>query len=139
MIMNVKFRNAKSIAEFWRNWNLPVHRWCVRHLYKPLLIQWNLSPTAASFGIFFFSGLMHEYVISTSISMVCIHFLLGMTLQQPLDMATGNLHRTSPRLANSIVWLSLILGQSMLILLYYNDLIVRLRIQAAQLASQLKI
>ena len=25
------------LSRFWALWNLPVHRWCVRHLYKPLL------------------------------------------------------------------------------------------------------
>ena len=25
------------VKRFWSLWNLPVHRWCVRHLYKPLL------------------------------------------------------------------------------------------------------
>lgn len=26
--------NAKDIAEFWQLWNIPVHKWCVRHLYR---------------------------------------------------------------------------------------------------------
>ena len=29
--------NATNIVEFWRKWNLPVHSWCLRHVYKPLI------------------------------------------------------------------------------------------------------
>ena len=29
--------NTSVVSRFWALWNLPVHRWCVRHLYKPLL------------------------------------------------------------------------------------------------------
>merc|ERR1712004_904005 len=29
--------NSPNFSKFWQNWNLPVHRWCLRHLYKPLL------------------------------------------------------------------------------------------------------
>lgn len=62
-----------------------------------------------------------------------------MTIQQPLDMLTKNIHLTSKRLANSIVWLSLILGQSLLLLQYYNDIIVQMRVQAAEKAALLMI
>jgi hypothetical protein len=24
--------NARTIENYWRNWNLPVHHWCLRHL-----------------------------------------------------------------------------------------------------------
>ena len=119
--------NATTIGEFWRNWNVPIHRWCVRHLYKPMLIKGHFSGTVASFATFLVSGIFHEYIISVPLGMWCIHFALGMVLQQPLDMATANVHRTSRRLANSIVWLSLLLGQPLLLLLYYNDIIVQLR------------
>ena len=26
--------NARTIENYWRNWNLPVHHWCLRHLCK---------------------------------------------------------------------------------------------------------
>jgi diacylglycerol O-acyltransferase 1 len=29
--------NAKNVVEFWKKWNLPVHYWCLRHVYKPLV------------------------------------------------------------------------------------------------------
>lgn len=29
--------NCRTINEYWRLWNLPVHRFCLRHVYNPLL------------------------------------------------------------------------------------------------------
>ena len=26
--------NSNNVLEFWKTWNLPVHRWAVRHLFK---------------------------------------------------------------------------------------------------------
>ncbi|KAJ6220602.1 hypothetical protein RDWZM_006414 [Blomia tropicalis] len=59
--------NAKTISEFWRSWNIPIHRWCVRHLLKPLLIEGGVSSTFATFAIFLVSGIFHEYVISVPV------------------------------------------------------------------------
>lgn len=152
------FRNATSLNGFWKDWNKVVHRFLgrhslthfhfklistfvllVRHLFKPLLIEGGYSVTTASTFVFFVSGLFHEYFVSPPLGMFCFHFILGMTLQQPLDMATKNIHKTSRRLANMAVWFSLCLGQSLLLLQYYNDIIIRMRVQAAEEAAQLMI
>ena len=29
--------NSPNFSKFWQDWNLPVHRWFLGHLYKPLL------------------------------------------------------------------------------------------------------
>jgi diacylglycerol O-acyltransferase-1 len=29
--------NARTVAYFWRNWNIPVHKWLSRHIYRPLI------------------------------------------------------------------------------------------------------
>ena len=29
--------NAHDVQSFWKAWNIPVHKWCARHIYKPLL------------------------------------------------------------------------------------------------------
>lgn len=131
--------NAKTISEFWRSWNIPIHRWCVRHLLKPLLIEGGVSSTFATFAIFLVSGIFHEYVISVPLGMFCVHFIIAMVVQQPFDAITCNIHKTSTRTANSIVWLSLILGQPFLILLYYNDVITKMRVDAVEQASSLLI
>ena len=35
--LDLEILKSFVVKRFWSLWNLPVHRWCVRHLYKPLL------------------------------------------------------------------------------------------------------
>jgi len=28
--------NCRSLAEFWRTWNMPVHQWFLRHVSQPM-------------------------------------------------------------------------------------------------------
>lgn len=118
--------NAVTLSQFWNRWNRPVHLWCLRHLYKPLLIG-GYSKVTTAFVIFFISGIFHEFLVSVPLGMFSIHFIVGMTLQMVLELATAHVHKTSKRLANVIVWFSLCLGQSALILLYYNDIMLKIR------------
>ncbi|XP_063945683.1 diacylglycerol O-acyltransferase 1 isoform X2 [Daucus carota subsp. sativus] len=51
--------NAKSVDEYWRMWNMPVHKWMVRHVYFPCLR--NGIPKGVAFLIvFFISAVFHE-------------------------------------------------------------------------------
>lgn len=55
--------NSNNIDVFWRTWNLPVHRWAVRHLYWPIIDQ-GYSRSTASMMVFFLSAFFHEYMVS---------------------------------------------------------------------------
>ena len=44
-LINTRYPRC-CLFRFWSLWNLPVHRWCVRHLYKPLLHAGNSRTTA---------------------------------------------------------------------------------------------
>nr|GEU60264.1 diacylglycerol acyltransferase 1 [Tanacetum cinerariifolium] len=35
--------NAQTVEEYWRLWNMPVHKWIVRHLYFPCLPLYRCS------------------------------------------------------------------------------------------------
>ncbi|KAK9142302.1 hypothetical protein Syun_011702 [Stephania yunnanensis] len=51
--------NAKTVEEYWRMWNMPVHKWMVRHIYFPCLR--NGIPKGVSIVIaFFLSAVFHE-------------------------------------------------------------------------------
>jgi len=116
--------NANNIPRFWALWNLPVHRWCVRHLYKPLLRDGNSKMTAMLI-VFFTSAFFHEYLISVPLRLFKVWGFLGMMVQAPLfplslwvDKAMG------PRFGNALVWLSLIVGQPLAVMMYYHDYVV---------------
>ena len=76
-------RNSESITYFWQNWNIPVHKWCIRwvcawggdggawlgrpahcrlprrHFYKPMLRRGS-SKWAARTAVFLASAFFHE-------------------------------------------------------------------------------
>jgi len=116
--------NANNIAKFWSTWNLPVHRWCVRHLYKPLLHA-GCSKTTGMLVVFFTSAFFHEYLISVPLRVFKIWAFLGMMVQAPLFPFTKFVQRRiGPRMGNIMVWISLILGQPLAVMMYYHDFVV---------------
>lgn len=60
------FWNAETIQYFWQTWNIPVHRFCVRHVYKPL-VRNGYSRLTASLAVFLISAIFHEYLVSVSL------------------------------------------------------------------------
>ena len=55
--------NSATMEQFWRQWNLPVHRWCVQHIYLPLVSRGGAKLTGVMVT-FLFSAVLHEYLIS---------------------------------------------------------------------------
>ena len=55
--------NANNVNEFWRTWNMPVHRWALRHLYFPILGM-GYDKNVAACVVFFISAFFHEYLVT---------------------------------------------------------------------------
>lgn len=110
--------NSESVQYFWSNWNIPVHKWCVRHLYVPL-IALGLTKCQASTAVFFVSAFFHEYLVSVPLKMFRMWAFMGMLMQLPLARFVSAYFNSS--FANVAVWLSLIIGQPLCILMYYHD------------------
>ncbi|KAK9510109.1 hypothetical protein O3M35_004962 [Rhynocoris fuscipes] len=116
--------NSNNIDIFWRSWNLPVHRWAVRHLYIPLVEQ-GFSKTFASTSVFFISAFFHEYLVSVPLRTFKIWAFMGMMGQIPLSVFCKKIEaRFGGRWGNIIVWASLILGQPLCIMMYYHDYVI---------------
>ncbi|XP_037928335.1 diacylglycerol O-acyltransferase 1 [Teleopsis dalmanni] len=116
--------NANNIDTFWRTWNMPVHRWCVRHLYIPV-VQMGYSSRQASTIVFLISAFFHEYLVSVPLQTYKIWAFLGMMGQIPLSAISKFVERSlGPRMGNIIVWASIILGQPLCIMMYYHDYVV---------------
>uniref|UniRef100_H2YCG4 O-acyltransferase n=1 Tax=Ciona savignyi TaxID=51511 RepID=H2YCG4_CIOSA len=110
--------NAETIVYFWQAWNIPVHKWCVRHCYKPLL-SIGCPKFAAQVSVFLLSAFFHEYLVSIPLHMFKAWAFFGMTMQIPLSVFTSWVSkRFSSNYGNMIVWMSLILGQPVAILAY---------------------
>jgi len=116
--------NANNIPKFWALWNLPVHRWCVRHLYKPLL-RAGQSKTTAMLIVFFTSAFFHEYLISVPLRLFKVWGFLGMMVQAPLFPISIWVDKVlGARVGNALVWVSLIVGQPLAVMMYYHEYVV---------------
>lgn len=116
--------NANNIDTFWRTWNMPVHRWCVRHLYIPI-VEMGYSRNIASITVFFISAFFHEYLVSVPLKTFKIWAFMGMMGQLPLSYFAKWMEKNcGPRWGNMVVWASIILGQPLCIMMYYHDYVV---------------
>jgi len=111
--------NSVSVTYFWSNWNIPVHKWCLRHLYIPMLSR-GFTKFQASFIVFCVSAFFHEYLVSVPLKMFRIWAFSGMLFQLPFAMLVSKIENY-PQWSNTAVWLSLIIGQPLCILMYYHD------------------
>ena len=113
------FWNSESVSVFWKTWNIPVHRWAVRHVYKPF-VRNGFGRFTAAFAVFAVSAFLHEYLVSIPLKMFRLWACAGMLVQLPLSILSDK-YIKGGRAGNIVVWLSLILGQPMAILMYVHD------------------
>lgn len=103
---------------------MPVHRWCVRHLYIPV-VEMGYGKITASTTVFFLSAFFHEYLVSVPLKTFKIWAFMGMMGQIPLSIVAKYMEQHyGPRWGNIVVWASIILGQPLCIMMYYHDYVV---------------
>lgn len=115
--------NAQTVEEYWRMWNMPVHKWMVRHIYFPS-IRAGLSKKAAVLLVFAISALFHEVIIGVPCHMLRCWAFLGIMMQVPLVYLTNVIKERyhSSMVGNMVFWFFFcIVGQPMCLLLYYHD------------------
>uniref|UniRef100_A0A3B5QK29 O-acyltransferase n=1 Tax=Xiphophorus maculatus TaxID=8083 RepID=A0A3B5QK29_XIPMA len=110
--------NSESVTYFWQNWNIPVHKWCLRHFYKPLLRK-GFSKMVSQSAVFFLSAFFHEYLVSVPLRMFRLWAFTGMMAQLPLAWLVGRFLRGN--YGNAAVWMSIIIGQPFAVLMYVHD------------------
>ncbi|KAL0905971.1 hypothetical protein M5K25_024426 [Dendrobium thyrsiflorum] len=119
--------NAKTIEEYWRMWNMPVHKWMVRHIYFPC-IRNGLPKGAASVVSFFVSAVFHELCVGVPCHIFTFWAFMGIMLQVPMSTLTRYLQDKfkSSMVGNMIFWFFFcIFGQPMCVLLYYHEMMNR--------------
>jgi len=117
--------NSGNVEKFWQNWNLPVHKWCVRHMYKPVLHA-GFSKFQASMIVFFSSAFFHEYLVSVPLKMFKPWAFIGMMGQVPLIILSKKLEaKFGYQLGNLTMWASLIIGHPLAIMVYYHDFVIQ--------------
>lgn len=119
--------NAKTIEEYWRMWNMPVHKWMVRHIYFPCMRN-GLTKGAAILISFLISAIFHELCIAVPCHTFKFWAFIGILFQVPLGILTRYLQNKfkNSMVGNMIFWVFFcILGQPMCVLLYYHDVMNR--------------
>lgn len=110
--------NSETVDKFWSTWNVPVHAFCLRHIYKPLLAQ-GITRFQAALIVFFLSAFFHEYLVSIPLRMFRIWSFSGMLLQIPFAIIVRQFCHGN--YGNMAVWVSLIIGQPIAIMMYIHD------------------
>ncbi|XP_066846973.1 diacylglycerol O-acyltransferase 1 isoform X1 [Anser cygnoides] len=109
--------NSESVTYFWQNWNIPVHKWCLRHFYKPMLKR-GVSKWTAQTAVFLASAFFHEYLVSVPLKMFRLWAFMGMAAQIPLAWFVSKFLRGN--YGNAAVWMSLIIGQPIAVLIFLH-------------------
>ena len=115
--------NATTVGEYWRLWNMPVHKWMVRHVYFPAL-NIGIPKFAAGMIVFFVSAVFHELLVGVPLHMLRGWAFWGIMAQVPLMWVTEVLKNKfkNDRLGNVIFWVSFcFLGQPLAEILYFHD------------------
>ncbi|XP_054841959.1 diacylglycerol O-acyltransferase 1 [Eublepharis macularius] len=110
--------NSETVTYFWQNWNIPVHKWCLRHFYKPM-IKRGMGKWTAQTAVFLASAFFHEYLVSVPLKMFRLWAFMGMMAQIPLAWFVSRFLRGN--YGNAAVWMSLIIGQPIAVLMYVHD------------------
>eukprot|EP00386_Alphamonas_edax_P013460 GDKI01041556.1.p1 GENE.GDKI01041556.1~~GDKI01041556.1.p1 ORF type:complete len:510 (-),score=147.73 GDKI01041556.1:71-1600(-) len=113
--------NASSFGEYWRKWNLPIHEFMTRHVYKPML-SLGMNKNVALVMVFFISSVLHEYVVTVPLRVgVQFWVFLAFMGQIPLVIITSHpLLEKYKTLGNCTFWvLFCFFGQPTAVLLYY--------------------
>ncbi|XP_034242431.1 diacylglycerol O-acyltransferase 1-like [Thrips palmi] len=113
--------DSEDMNVYWRRWNLPVHYWCVRHLYLPMR-RAGYTKTVAKWATFVFSGVFHEYLVSPPIRMFRVYAFLAMVAQMPIgDFSEWVCRKFGVRWGNAVVWFTIVIGQPLSIIMYVRD------------------
>jgi len=113
--------NAKSLGEYWRTWNLPVHNWFMRHMYTPLRRR-GVDRTVAMLIVFLFSAFLHEYIIAFASGIYNFMAFFAMIGNVPIILFQGKFRKylKDSQINNYIFWITFcFIGQPLSVLVYY--------------------
>ncbi|KAG2621861.1 hypothetical protein PVAP13_3NG308003 [Panicum virgatum] len=142
--------NAKTVEEYWRMWNMPVHKWIIRHIYFPCIRKGcpGLARVLAlnhhssnednqtidnTVGVailisFLVSAVFHEICVAVPCHIFKFWAFFRIMFQIPLVFLTRYLQDKFQNImvGNMIFWFFFsIVGQPMCVLLYYHDVMNR--------------
>ena len=113
--------NSNSLEEYWKEWNIPVHSWALRHIYYPMRRR-NISRLIGNVTVFFVSAVFHELIIAFSFKMYYFLAFTAMMSNVPLIYIQTRLKRylENSQLNNIFFWLLFcFIGHPVAIMVYH--------------------
>ena len=111
--------NAVTWDEFARDWNVPVHRFLLRHVYHSSISTLHVHKQTATLITFVLSSVIHELVMACMTKKIRFYLLTCQMLQLPLVMISrSRLFRQFTTAGNVFFWFGLFCGPSFLCLAY---------------------
>ena len=111
--------NSTDWDHYSRDWNVPVHKFLLRHVYHSTISSFHVSKTTATLVTFLLSSLIHEVAMYVLFKKVRFYLLTLQMLQLPLiQLMRTKLFKSSPVLANVFFWFGLVLGPTLLCTMY---------------------
>lgn len=111
--------NAVTWDEFARDWNVPVHRFLLRHVYHSSISSLHVHKQTATLITFFLSSIVHELVMACMTKKIRCYLLASQMLQLPLVMISrSRFFRAYKTAGNVFFWTGLFCGPSFICLAY---------------------
>jgi len=90
------------------------------------MLSAGFQRTTSMVAVFFMSAVFHEYLVSVPLRMFKFGVCLGMLGQIPLVQISRFVEKNfGARYGNMMVWGSLIIGQPLIIMIYYHDYVIQ--------------
>eukprot|EP00357_Protocruzia_adherens_P006740 CAMPEP_0115000576 /NCGR_PEP_ID=MMETSP0216-20121206/16844_1 /TAXON_ID=223996 /ORGANISM="Protocruzia adherens, Strain Boccale" /LENGTH=493 /DNA_ID=CAMNT_0002365709 /DNA_START=37 /DNA_END=1520 /DNA_ORIENTATION=+ len=112
--------NSKDLAEFWKKWNIPVHEWCLRHVFVESRYYLKFSSPLAVFSVFFLSAVLHEVIFSYGFSVLRAWGFIGMIIQFPF-VVLGRVLKVHPKFGNLNMWVGPMIGNALALIIYFSE------------------
>lgn len=111
--------NCVSWDEFSRIWNVPVHKFLLRHVYHSSMSALQLNKNQATLMTFFLSAIVHELAMYVLFKRLRVYLFFFQMNQLPL-VALSNSRFLKKRtvIGNIVFWIGICTGPSMLCSLY---------------------
>ncbi|KAG7663136.1 ARE2 [[Candida] subhashii] len=111
--------NCSDFSEFARLWNIPVHKFLLRHVYHSSISALTMNKHQATLFTFVLSSLVHELVMYVIFGNLRGYLLLLQMSQIPLVMlCRSKMLRGKKIFGNVLCWTGFILGPSVILISY---------------------
>ncbi|CCH61933.1 hypothetical protein TBLA_0F04000 [Henningerozyma blattae CBS 6284] len=111
--------NCVSWAEFSRIWNVPVHKFLLRHVYHSSISFLSLSKGQATFMTFFISAIVHELTMYVIFKKLRCYLFFFQMLQLPLVIICNTKYlKDKAVMGNVIFWIGICTGPSIMCTMY---------------------